>query len=112
MDRSLTRISHMRRAMFRAHEWLVLLTFTRSSRRDGDLSRARAAESDGTCTIKSRQRAETRYRARPTRHIDTRRICMSAITKEARELIATGPYAHLTTLNDDGSPQVDLLQRL
>lgn len=34
---------------------------------------------------------------------------MRAITKEIRDLIASGPYAHLTTLNEDGSPQVSVV---
>jgi PPOX class probable F420-dependent enzyme len=31
------------------------------------------------------------------------------ITEPVRELIASGPYAHLTTLNRDGSPQVSVV---
>jgi PPOX class probable F420-dependent enzyme len=31
------------------------------------------------------------------------------ISKEIRSLIATGPLAHLTTLNADGSPQVSVV---
>jgi PPOX class probable F420-dependent enzyme len=31
------------------------------------------------------------------------------IPDSVRELIATGPYAHLVTLNEDGSPQVTLV---
>ena len=31
------------------------------------------------------------------------------ITEPVRELIASGPYAHLTTLNSDGSPQVSVV---
>lgn len=34
---------------------------------------------------------------------------MATITPEIRDLIATGPYAHLTTLNRDGSPQVSVV---
>jgi PPOX class probable F420-dependent enzyme len=32
-----------------------------------------------------------------------------AIPDSVRDLIATGPYAHLTTLNADGSPQVTVV---
>lgn len=34
---------------------------------------------------------------------------MTAIPESLRELIATGPYGHLTTLNRDGSPQVSVV---
>jgi PPOX class probable F420-dependent enzyme len=34
---------------------------------------------------------------------------MSVISQPMRDLIATGPYAHLTTLNRDGSPQVSVV---
>lgn len=34
---------------------------------------------------------------------------MSTIPESVHELIATGPYAHLTTLNSDGSPQVSVV---
>lgn len=34
---------------------------------------------------------------------------MTAIADYVRELIATGPYAHLTTQNEDGSPQVSVV---
>jgi PPOX class probable F420-dependent enzyme len=34
---------------------------------------------------------------------------MTAIPESIRALIATGPYAHLTTLNRDGSPQVSVV---
>lgn len=34
---------------------------------------------------------------------------MSAITPELRELIESGPLAHLSTINADGSPQVSLI---
>ena len=34
---------------------------------------------------------------------------MTAIPDSIHELIATGPYAHLTTLNPDGSPQVSIV---
>jgi predicted pyridoxine 5'-phosphate oxidase superfamily flavin-nucleotide-binding protein len=34
---------------------------------------------------------------------------MSTIPQSVHELIATGPYAHLTTLNADGSPQVSVV---
>ncbi len=34
---------------------------------------------------------------------------MTAIANEIRALIASGPYAHLTTLNQDGSPQVSVV---
>ena len=34
---------------------------------------------------------------------------MSTIPQSIHELIATGPYAHLTTLNADGSPQVSVV---
>jgi len=34
---------------------------------------------------------------------------MTTIPDHVRELIATGPYAHLTTLNEDGSPQVSVV---
>jgi PPOX class probable F420-dependent enzyme len=34
---------------------------------------------------------------------------MAAMTDAIRELVATGPYAHLTTLNRDGSPQVSVV---
>lgn len=34
---------------------------------------------------------------------------MAAITQAIRELIASGPYAHLTTLNRDGGPQVSVV---
>jgi len=34
---------------------------------------------------------------------------MTTLPASIRELIATGPYAHLTTLNGDGSPQVSVV---
>jgi PPOX class probable F420-dependent enzyme len=34
---------------------------------------------------------------------------MSAITPELRELIESGPLAHLTTINADGGPQVTVI---
>lgn len=34
---------------------------------------------------------------------------MTEIPQHVRDLIATGPYAHLTTLNADGSPQVSVV---
>ena len=34
---------------------------------------------------------------------------MTAIPQPVHDLIATGPYAHLTTLNTDGSPQVSVV---
>lgn len=34
---------------------------------------------------------------------------MTAIPQSVRDLIATAPYAHLTTLNKDGSPQVSVV---
>lgn len=33
---------------------------------------------------------------------------MSAIPKGAREFLATGPFAHIVTLNPDGSPHVSI----
>jgi PPOX class probable F420-dependent enzyme len=34
---------------------------------------------------------------------------MSAMSPELRELVASGPLAHLTTINPDGSPQVSVV---
>ena len=34
---------------------------------------------------------------------------MTAIPESVRKLIASGPYAHLTTLNADGSPQLSVV---
>ena len=34
---------------------------------------------------------------------------MTAIPRVIHDLVATGPYAHLTTLNADGSPQVSVV---
>jgi PPOX class probable F420-dependent enzyme len=34
---------------------------------------------------------------------------MSALSPELRDLIASGPLAHLTTINPDGSPQVSVV---
>ena len=34
---------------------------------------------------------------------------MSSMPEELRNLIATGPLAHLTTINADGSPQVSVI---
>lgn len=34
---------------------------------------------------------------------------MTALPKELRDLIATGPLAHLATINADGSPQVSVI---
>jgi PPOX class probable F420-dependent enzyme len=34
---------------------------------------------------------------------------VSALSRELRELIESGPMAHLTTLNADGSPQVSVI---
>jgi PPOX class probable F420-dependent enzyme len=34
---------------------------------------------------------------------------MSALSPELRELIASGPMAHLSTINPDGSPQVTVI---
>ncbi len=34
---------------------------------------------------------------------------MATIPQSVHELVATGPYAHLTTLNADGSPQVSVV---
>ena len=34
---------------------------------------------------------------------------VSALPRELRELIASGPMAHLTTINADGSPQVTVI---
>lgn len=34
---------------------------------------------------------------------------MTAIPQSIHALVATGPYAHLTTLNRDGSPQVSVV---
>jgi PPOX class probable F420-dependent enzyme len=34
---------------------------------------------------------------------------MAAISQPIHDLIATGPYAHLTTLNSDGSPQLSVV---
>jgi PPOX class probable F420-dependent enzyme len=34
---------------------------------------------------------------------------MAAIAQVIHDLIATGPYAHLTTLNRDGAPQVSVV---
>src|SRR3954471_4741539 len=34
---------------------------------------------------------------------------MSALPRELRELIESGPMAHLTTINPDGSPQVSVV---
>jgi PPOX class probable F420-dependent enzyme len=34
---------------------------------------------------------------------------MTALPKELRDLIATGPLAHLATVNADGSPQVSVI---
>jgi PPOX class probable F420-dependent enzyme len=34
---------------------------------------------------------------------------MTHLTSELRELIASGPFAHLSTINADGSPQVSVI---
>jgi PPOX class probable F420-dependent enzyme len=36
-------------------------------------------------------------------------MSMTVLPQELRELIESGPMAHLTTINDDGSPQVTVI---